>query len=487
MKMMKIRASHAATTTASVLALSGIFAASPLLAGDAGPIPPARDRPWQNDDGNVVIGGRTFKTWQDYHTSDLFRDGRFEKCGTTLALGDPGGDAQGFLGGGPYDCSMSRTNPTDNYDPSVRTFQIPVVVHVIRNTSRSLGHISEGQVAAGIGVLNEDINALAGSNGEDGTDARIEFFLATEDPQGNPTNGITYSNNDTWYNDQGQYWTSLRWDTNRYLNIYTNTAGGNLGYAYYPHDSAGQSWDGVRIFWEVYGPDGPYGWPSNLGRVLTHEVGHYLGLLHVFEACGTTNCSISGDLICDTESQSTPTYGCTSANSCSSPDNIHNYMDYSFEFCMEEFTPNQTRRMRCAIEHYRPDLPIKDDGGPDEDGDGVPDAEDNCPDVENSDQADTDGDGTGDACDGCPSDPNKTDPGVCGCGNPDTDTDGDGIPDCPTCPGDFDGNGIVNGGDLGLMLVVWNSDNPAYDIDGNGVVNGGDLGYLLTYWGPCPE
>lgn len=56
----------------------------------------------------------------------------------------------------------------------------------------------------------------------------------------------------------------------------------------------------------------------------------------------------------------------------------------------------------------------------DSDGDGVPDSTDNCPDVSNSDQADSDGDEVGDACDGCPNDPNKIDPGECGCGNPES-------------------------------------------------------------------
>ena len=66
----------------------------------------------------------------------------------------------------------------------------------------------------------------------------------------------------------------------------------------------------------------------------------------------------------------------------------------------------------------------------DADGDGVPDASDNCPNTPNPDQADSDGDGVGDACDQCPSDPSKIIPGACGCGVPDTDTDGDGTSDC---------------------------------------------------------
>jgi uncharacterized repeat protein (TIGR02543 family) len=73
----------------------------------------------------------------------------------------------------------------------------------------------------------------------------------------------------------------------------------------------------------------------------------------------------------------------------------------------------------------------------DSDGDGVADCIDNCPSVANADQADSDSDGVGDACDGCPSDPNKTAPGICGCGVADTDSDGDGVADCNDgCPAD---------------------------------------------------
>jgi len=73
----------------------------------------------------------------------------------------------------------------------------------------------------------------------------------------------------------------------------------------------------------------------------------------------------------------------------------------------------------------------------DGDHDGIPDSSDNCPDVANPTQLDTDHDGLGDACDGCPSDPDKTAPGACGCGRPDTDSDHDGVPDCHDgCPHD---------------------------------------------------
>jgi hypothetical protein len=85
-------------------------------------------------------------------------------------------------------------------------YRIPVVVHVIRQNNGTTGNVSMALVQSQIEILNEDFLALAGTLGEDGTDVQIEFYLATTDPGGNPTTGVTYSNNTTWYNDQGSYW-----------------------------------------------------------------------------------------------------------------------------------------------------------------------------------------------------------------------------------------------------------------------------------------
>ncbi|MCH2160428.1 MAG: hypothetical protein MK085_01000 [Phycisphaerales bacterium] len=99
---------------------------------------------------------------------------------------------------------------------------------------------------------------------------------------------------------------------------------------------------------------------------------------------------------------------------------------------------------------------------------------------------DTDFDGTPDCNDGCPEDQFKTDPGICGCGESDADSDGDGIADCEdTSDGtDLNGDGIVDAADLGLLLAMWGpcqATCPA-DIDGSGVVDGGDLAWILADW-----
>lgn len=259
----------------------------------------------------------------------------------------------------PGDCSLFRTVPDAAYDPSVGVYRVPVVVHVIQRTDGT-GFISDARVRSQIDILNEDFRAIAGSLGAPGTDTGIEFYLATEDPDGNPTDGITNSTNNTWYNDSGRYWQTLAWDTNRYLNIYTNSASGALGYVPdLPQGGiVGDDADRVVVLHSTFGRGAPLA-PFNLGRTATHEVGHYLGLYHTFSGgCGSTgSCNTTGDLICDTNGENSPTFGCPgSRSSCGLPSPFDNYMDYSDDRCMNKFTPIQARRMRCTIENYRPEV-----------------------------------------------------------------------------------------------------------------------------------
>jgi hypothetical protein len=328
-----------------------------LVAENATPDGPDRERPRvrQTETGTIEAGGEVFASWQAYARSEFFKINGM-RCALPPAF-ERGGADGGVAGGGGADCTYDVTDPADVYDPSVVRYRIPVVVHVIRASNGTTGHVSDALVQSQIDVLNEDFLAIADTNGAPGTDVQIEFYLATEDPDGNPTSGITYSSNTTWFNDGGSYWNQLAWDTSRYMNIYTNTADGALGYVPdLPQGGiAGSNQDRIVILWSSFGRNAPIGPPFNQGRTLTHEVGHYLGLEHTFNGgCGSAAaCYTTGDLICDTPSQSSPTDGC-SGSSCSSPDPIHNYMDYSDDLCMWEFTPEQARRMRCSLEHYRP-------------------------------------------------------------------------------------------------------------------------------------
>ncbi|MCP4092982.1 MAG: zinc metalloprotease [Planctomycetes bacterium] len=259
----------------------------------------------------------------------------------------------------PSDCGYWTNSPQPEYDPNF-FYDIPVVFHVIQNTSGD-GYLSADIINDQIDVLNEDFQAIAGSPGAPGTNGKIRFHLATSDPQGNPTTGITYTTNNTWYMDSGNYWDPLAWDTNRYLNIYTNVIPCCYGYvADFPQTGiVGTTADRVVLWWEAVGKNPTSGWPGNMGRTGTHEVGHYLGLYHTFDSgCGSSsNCYGTGDLICDTNGEQSATLGCPSSkSSCGNSDPFHNYMDYTDDACLWEFTPEQVNRMRCILEHWRPDL-----------------------------------------------------------------------------------------------------------------------------------
>ena len=121
----------------------------------------------------------------------------------------------------------------------------------------------------------------------------------------------------------------------------------------------GENHDRVVVLWSAFGRNAPIGPPFDMGRTVTHEVGHYLGLYHVFQdGCGTgtaPGCYSTGDRVCDTEPDETSHGGCpTNAMTCGDPDPIRNYLEYTDDVCMNNFTPEQARRMRCAMEHYRP-------------------------------------------------------------------------------------------------------------------------------------
>ena len=317
--------------------------------------------PWQTEDGIIHFRDEQYNSWREYFDARSRQGDINFHCGVPEYDIEAWAEHQAFLP--PSDCSMSNTNPAQSYDPSNGVFRIPCVVHVIRNDSGSQGNISEAMVQSGIRILNEDFKAIAGTNGGNGTNCEIEFYLATVDPDGNETNGITYSNNTNWYNDQGAYYDQLAWDPDNYMNIYTNTASGALGYVpWLPMEgSPGSNADRVVVLWESYGDNAPIGSPYNKGRTLTHEVGHYLGLHHTFNGGCGGNCSSSGDLICDTPPQDQATFGC-SGSSCSGTPPDDNYMDYSDDLCMERFTPNQSRRMRCALINYRPLLAEEGEG-----------------------------------------------------------------------------------------------------------------------------
>jgi len=267
--------------------------------------------------------------------------------------------------GDPSDCSQFGTNPLPEYDGPL-VYEIPVVVHVVMDDSCTLGEVSDEMVATQIDILNEDFLGILGGNGEEGNKTLLRFRAAKVDENGDPTNGITRTCDTTYYNDGGAYYNELSWDPNRYMNLYTNN-NPFLGYVpFLPADAGGafvgSDSDRVVVLWSSFGRDSVFV-PYNWGRTSTHEVGHYLGLEHTFSGgCGVSEppgCYASGDLICDTNAESGPIFSpcfLGVGDSCGSVDPSDNYMDYSDDLCMNKFTVEQTRRMRCTLENYRVDL-----------------------------------------------------------------------------------------------------------------------------------
>lgn len=249
---------------------------------------------------------------------------------------------------------------------------IPVVVHIVWNTNQE--NITDQQIFSQIDVLNADfrrtnIDAIMTPSvwNNVAADTEIEFCLATVDPNGAFTSGITRTQtSQISFSIQTDNIKSTSsggidpWNQDDYLNIWVcDLSGGILGYAT-PPSSFNNPDDGVVIGYKYFGTLGTVQSPYNKGRTATHEVGHWLNLDHIWGNGG--NCG--NDNINDTPTQEEENYSCPAfphnPNSCgtsnSSGDMFMNYMDYTNDACMNLFTLGQKTRMTAAINQYRPNL-----------------------------------------------------------------------------------------------------------------------------------
>ena len=244
--------------------------------------------------------------------------------------------------------------------------RIPVVVHVVYKTAAQ--NISAAQIQSQIDVLNEDyrhknadLATVPAPFAPATDDARIEFKLATTDPAGNPTTGITRTATATTaFSDDDSVKSAATggadaWPSDRYLNIWVcPLAGGLLGYAQFPGGPAAT--DGVVIRHSAFGTSGTAAAPFNLGRTATHEIGHWLNLRHIWGDDGT-GCAGS-DFVADTPNQGGPNYGTptfpkVSCGNGPNGDMFMDFMDYVDDSAMTMFTAGQVTRMQAALDGLR--------------------------------------------------------------------------------------------------------------------------------------
>lgn len=270
---------------------------------------------------------------------------------------------------------LNRVGKTNNVK------RLPVIFHIIHN-GEAIGtesNVSDDAVRAQIAQLNLDFRSRGSSSDPDGADTEIEFCLATTNPEGNmmdswginridrntmgwgpsPYGNCSTENLTTFYIDS-TIKPQTQWDPEFYINIWViDLCEGTLGYAPYPTSSTlpgignggVANRDGIVIRSNTLGSidnPNPDGGDYDSGRTATHEMGHFLGLLHIW---GDGGCSVD-DFCADTPNSDEENYGCpTDHISCGTTDMVRNYMDYTDDACMNIFTEDQKARMQTVLEN----------------------------------------------------------------------------------------------------------------------------------------
>ncbi|MGC4034612.1 MAG: M43 family zinc metalloprotease [Chitinophagaceae bacterium] len=235
---------------------------------------------------------------------------------------------------------------------------IPVVIHVVYHLASE--NISDDAINKQMDALNRDYRKMNDDSVNTpacfkplAADCGIQFQLAKVDPKGRATNGVEriYSpvakwNNDDMVKHKAQFGADA-WDADSYLNIWVCSMNDVLGYSSIMGEA--KELDGVVINYSVFN-DLHDGGAYNSGRTAVHEIGHWLGLKHVW---GDADCG--DDEVDDTPKQSTYTSGCPggirlSCGNTTTGDMYMNYMDYTNDPCMNLFTNGQKERMRVLFD-----------------------------------------------------------------------------------------------------------------------------------------
>jgi hypothetical protein len=226
---------------------------------------------------------------------------------------------------------------------------IGVYVHVV--TDGADGQVSKHAIEQQLNVLNLAYGGFYG-----GVNTGFRFKLK----------GIDRTDNPAWFGadvvEQPEVEAEMKQALKRgkpdELDLYTTSGNGVFAWAYFPDIVTDPEWflDGVVVDFNTL-PGGAYGAEFSLGQTTTHEVGHWLALWHVFDNTGP-DCTGVGDEVSDTPQQSEPTFGDCPEGKDSCPaldgaDAIHNYMDYSYDSCYDQFTAGQRERMQASYLFWR--------------------------------------------------------------------------------------------------------------------------------------
>jgi hypothetical protein len=264
-------------------------------------------------------------------------------------------------------------------------YTIKVVFHIVYGSQAE--NLPDAYITSQMKVLNDAFRRTNADtiNTRDifkpvAGDAGINFELADEDPDGNPTNGIVRVKTNlisfgTFPTNLGQadrvkevQSGSPSWDTDKYMNIWVCDLSANgfdalLGYAYPP--TGAPNWNGnsvttsdkqgVVVHYKVVGEENPNSLSTG-AKTTVHEVGHYLGLRHIW---GDGGCGVD-DFMDDTPRARRASNGCNKGvNTCAEPfgeefpDMMENYMDYSTGECQNLFTNDQIAQMRSNLVTFR--------------------------------------------------------------------------------------------------------------------------------------
>lgn len=253
-----------------------------------------------------------------------------------------------------------------NFRVSGGVITIPVVFHVLYNTPAE--NISMAKIQSQLDVLNRDFRKMNADTASMPSvwapliaDAEIEFCLATIDPNGNPTDGVTRTATTVTtflgYTDMKYDVTGGKnaWPKDDYMNVWVCDLVGYTAFGQFP--GFDPATDGVAIDYQAFGTIGNV---IGDGRLMVHEAGHWLHLYHIWGDGFFPSCA--SDSVSDTPPQDDWSNGCPTfpqhdvCSSTGSGTMFMNYMDYTNDNCMNSFTNGQVARMHAALQVLRPSI-----------------------------------------------------------------------------------------------------------------------------------